>query len=155
MPDIVCKIIEVSLFSFVNKEPLYLMLRRSKSEKLYPDAWQIVTGTIEHGETALQASLREIKEETGYTPVKFWIVPYMNTFYSVPQDTVHHTVIFAGQVPPNTNPVLSAEHYQFGWFTVEKAKQMCVWPGQRKAIDIIHEYIVRGTPTAELSEITL
>jgi 8-oxo-dGTP pyrophosphatase MutT (NUDIX family) len=155
MPNIVCNIIEVCIFSFDNKEPLYLMLRRSKTEKVYPDVWQIVTGSIEKGETALQGALRELKEETGYFPQKFWIVPHINTFYSVKNDTVNHTVIFAAQVPPKTNPILSDEHYQFGWYPKEIAKSMCVWPGQIEALDIVHEFIVGGKPAAILSEIPL
>lgn len=131
------------------------MLRRSKLETLYPDSWQIVTGSIEKRETALHASLRELKEETGYIPQKYWIVPHVNTFFSVRNDTLHHTVIFAAQVPPQTNPVLSDEHYQFGWYTIDKAKAMCVWPGQATALQIVHEFIVSGKKTGALSEIAL
>ncbi|MFA6541072.1 MAG: NUDIX pyrophosphatase [Bacteroidota bacterium] len=155
MPNIVCNIAEVCIFSFENKEPVYLMLRRSKSETLYPDAWQIVTGTIEQGETALNGALRELREETGYIPQRMWIVPHVNTFFSVKNDTLNHTVIFAVQVPPKTNPVLSDEHYEFGWHPVEKAKAMCVWPGQITALQIVHEYIVQGKKAAEFSEIPL
>lgn len=155
MPNIVCSIIEVCIFTFDNKEPRYLMLRRAKDEPMYPDAWQIVTGSIEQGETALQGALREMKEETGYGPQRFWIVPHMNTFYSVRQDVVHHTVVFAAQVPPKTDPVLSAEHYQFGWYTVDQAKAMCVWPGQITALQIVHDFIVGGRKTAAFSEIPL
>lgn len=155
MPKIVCNIVEVCVFSFDNKEPMYLMLRRSKSENLYPDAWQIVTGSIEEGETALYCALRELKEETGYEPKKFWIVPHVNTFYSVKQDTLNHTVIFAAQVAPGTEPLLSNEHHQFGWYTIDKAKELCVWPGQMKALDVVHEFIVRGQKAAEFSEIIL
>ena len=155
MPNVVCTIIEVCIFSFENKEPLYLMLRRSKTENINPDAWQIVTGSIEKGETAVQGALRELKEETGYTPQRFWIVPFVNTFYAVRTDTLNHTVIFAAQVAQNTNPVLSDEHYQFGWYPIEKAKKMCVWPGQTKALQIVHEYIVSGKKAAEFSEIIL
>jgi len=155
MPHIVCNITEVCVFSFENKEPLYLMLRRSKSENLYPDAWQIVTGSIEAGETALQASLRELKEETGYTPTKYWIVPHVNTFFSVKHDVLHHTVIFAAQVPPKTNPALSDEHSRFGWYPFEKAKEMLVWPGQIRAVEIVNEFIVGGKKAAEFSEIIL
>ena len=155
MPNVVCTIIEVCIFSFENKEPLYLMLRRSTTENIYPDAWQIVTGSIEKGETAVQGALREVKEETGYTPERFWIVPFVNTFYAVRNDTLNHTVIFAAQVPHTTNPVLSDEHYQFGWYPVEKAKKMCVWPGQTKALQIVHDYIVSGKKAAEFSEIIL
>lgn len=155
MPAIVCSIIEVCIFSFENKEPRYLMLRRSKEEKLYPDAWQIVTGSIEAGETALQGAIRELEEETGFTPLKFWVVPHVNTFYTVRTDTVHHTVIFAAQVPPRTDPVLSEEHYQFGWYTIDAAKAMCVWPGQMIILQMVHDHIVGGRKAAPLSEIPL
>ncbi len=155
MPNIVCNIIEACIFSFDNKQPLYLMLRRSKDEPAYPDAWQIVTGSIEKGETAVQGALREMKEETGYVPQKFWVVPHMNTFYAVRNDTVNHTVIFAAQVPPRTDPILSEEHYQFGWYTIEQAKALCVWPGQMQALQLIHDFIVSGKKTAEFSEIIL
>lgn len=155
MPNIVCTIIEVCIFSFENKEPRYLMLRRSLSEKLYPDSWQIVTGSIEHGESALQGALREIKEETGYIPQKFWIVPHVNTFFSVRHDTLNHTVVFTAQVPPNTDPILSEEHYQFGWYSIEQAKAMCVWPGQMTILQIVHDYIVSGKKAAAFSEIPL
>lgn len=155
MPIIVCNIIEVCIFRFDNKQPLYLMLRRSKEETAYPDAWQIVTGSIEQGETAVQGALRELKEETGYTPQKFWIIPHVNTFYSVRTDTLNHTVNFAVQVPPGTNPVLSEEHYQFGWYPIDQAKGMCVWPGQIQALQLVHDFIVSGKKTAEFSEIIL
>lgn len=155
MPIIVCNIIEVCIFRFDNKQPLYLMLRRSKEETAYPDAWQIVTGSIEQGETAVQGALRELKEETGYTPQKFWIIPHVNTFYSVRTDTLNHTVNFAVQVPPGTNPVLSEEHYQFGWYPIDQAKAMCVWPGQIQALQLVHDFIVSGKKTAEFSEIIL
>ena len=155
MANIICNIVEVCIFSFENKEPMYLMLRRSITENAYPDMWQIVTGSIEKGESAQQGALRELKEETGYTPQKFWIVPHVNTFFSVMHDTLNHTVVFAAQVPANTNPILSDEHYQFGWYTIEKAKAMCVWPGQMTALDIAHNFIVGGKKAAAFSEIAL
>lgn len=155
MPTILCNIIEVCVFSFDNKEPLYLMLRRSVTEPLYPDSWQIVTGSIEEGETALRGALRELNEETGLTPKRMWIVPHVNTFFSVRHDAVNHTVIFAVQTDPGDTVRLSDEHYQFGWYTIDQAKARCVWPGQKQALDIVHEYIVGGKKASELSEIPL
>lgn len=155
MPRIECNIVEVCIFSFDNKEPLYLMLRRSINETLYPDAWQIVTGTLEQNEKALDGALRELKEETGFKPQKMWIVPHVNTFFSVRHDTLNHTVIFAVQVPPKMDPILSHEHYQYAWVPLEKAKTLCVWPGQIQALDIVHQFIVSGRKAAEFSEIEL
>ncbi|KAB2924299.1 MAG: NUDIX pyrophosphatase [Bacteroidetes bacterium] len=155
MPSIVCQIIETCIFSFENARPSYLMLRRSKNETLYPDQWQIVTGSIETGETAVNAALREVREETGYTPQRMWVVPHVNTFFSARQDVMHHTAVFAMQVPAGSDPVLSEEHDEFGWFTLEEAKKLCVWPGQSAALDIVHTYIVSGARAAAFSMIPL
>jgi dATP pyrophosphohydrolase len=155
MATIQSSIVEVCVFSVVNSVPHYLMLRRSQSEPVYPDIWQFVSGSIERGETALAASLRELKEETGFVPVRFWNVPYMNTFLDAAKDIVHISAVFAAQVPPNSQPFLSKEHYQFEWCGYERAQQLLVWPGQVRAIQIIHDYIVQGKQAAALTEIQL
>ncbi len=155
MPVIQSSIVEVCAFSFVKNAPHYLMLRRSQSENVYPDIWQIVSGSIEEGETALGASLRELKEETGFTPLRYWNVPYMNTFLDAAKDIVHISAVFAAQVSPDAQPRLSEEHYQFEWCGIERATQLLVWPGQVRAIHIIHEYIVQGKQAAALTEIYL
>ena len=74
MPSFKSNIIEVCIFSIVKKSTKYLLLRRSKSEKIYPDTWQIISGRIEKNETALQASLREMIEETSLRPKNFGFV---------------------------------------------------------------------------------
>ncbi|MFA6540304.1 MAG: NUDIX pyrophosphatase [Bacteroidota bacterium] len=152
MPNISCTIVEISIFSFENTEAKYLLLRRSHDEPVYPNTWQIVTGSMETGETAVQAALREVAEETGYDPQKIWVVPHVNTFYSAKHDTVHHTVVFAMQVPPRTNPLLSHEHSAYEWCSFERAKKMLVWPGQVRALEVVHEYIVQGKEGGTLSE---
>lgn len=40
--------------------------RRAADRRLFPDAWDIVGGHLEPGETALEALRREIHEETGW-----------------------------------------------------------------------------------------
>lgn len=155
MPMIRSNIVEVCVFSLENKTPRYLMLKRSKSETLYPDIWQMVSGSIEKGETALAASLRELKEETGFTPLRFWNVPYMNTFLDAGNDIVHISAVFAAEMPRASQPVLSEEHYQFEWCSSKRAQKLLVWPGQVRAIQIVDEYIVSGKQAAALTEIKL
>lgn len=81
MATIVCRIIEVCVFRFINDRAEYLVLKRSPTEKMYPGLWQFVSGSIEDREKAVDAALRELKEETGMSPKRFWVVPHTNTFY--------------------------------------------------------------------------
>src|SRR5207253_4895376 len=48
-----------------------LTLRRSVNGRC-PGSWETVHGTIEPGETPVQASLRELREETGLTPQRLY-----------------------------------------------------------------------------------
>ena len=153
MATVECNIVEVCIFRFTDAEPEYLLLRRSKTDKIYPDTWQMVSGSIETNETLMKASLRELKEETGLTPERYWVVPHMNTFLNPRRDVVHISGVFAAQVPPGSMPQLSKEHYQFEWCTLERARGFLVWPGQITALSIVHDYIVRGKLAASLTEV--
>ena len=129
---------------------MYLLLRRSDNEKIYPGIWQFVTGSIEKGEKASDAALRELAEETGMKPKAFWVVPYINPFYDPGWDSVNLMPVFAAEVDGNKKPVLSVEHEEFEWLPYEKALERLVWPGQKEGMRIVQEYIVKGTQAAAL-----
>lgn len=50
-----------------NSEGRYLMSRRRKTKRLYPDTWECTGGCAVKGETALEAAVREVREELGIT----------------------------------------------------------------------------------------
>ena len=153
MATIECSIIEVCIFCFDGTVPRYLLLRRSKTDGIYPDTWQIVSGSIEGNETTLQASLRELHEETGFVPDRLWVVPHMNTFLNARRDIVHLSAVYAAQVSAGSLPTLSKEHYHYEWCTLERAKQLLVWPGQVQVVHLTQEYIVEGKLASLLTEI--
>ncbi|MBM2841112.1 MAG: dATP pyrophosphohydrolase [Bacteroidetes bacterium] len=155
MAIIVCRIIEVCVFRFVNNRSEYLMLRRSPGEKIYPNLWQFVSGSLHDGEKATDAALRELKEETGLTPKRFWVVPHANTFYDHSYDAVNVSPLFAAQVDPDDEPRLSAEHSAFEWLRLDDARRRLVWPGQRAGLEIVEKYIVGGEEAGKLTEIPL
>jgi dihydroneopterin triphosphate diphosphatase len=153
MPNLVCRIVEVCVFRFQRYGPEYLLLRRAHDEVLYPDSWQIASGGIEEGETAVATALRELQEETGLAPQRMWVVPHVNVFYDPRNDVIQHSPVFAVETPPDAEPRLSNEHQAYEWCSVERAKKLLVWPGQVTALGITDEYIVKGRSAAPLAEI--
>lgn len=145
LPPIASNSIEVCVFSFVHDQPLYLLLRRAKEETLYPDLWQMISGSIEEGESASDAALRELREETGFTPTRFWVAPHVSMFYDAIGNVTNLSPLFAAQVAAGSAPKLSSEHQAYGWYSFDDAWRKLVWPGQKEGIRIVHEYIVKGT----------
>jgi dATP pyrophosphohydrolase len=144
MPTLVSQIVEVVVFRFVGDRPEYLLLRRAREEKVYPGMWQIVTGKIREGETAVRAARREVLEETRISPLRFWVLPHTGTFYDPGKDAMHVSPFFVAQVPDDVEPMLSAEHAEYRWLSVTEAMRLLVWPGQREGVMVAHEYILGG-----------
>jgi len=145
--------VEVCIFKIEGGHPKYLLLKRSKHEKIYPELWQFVTGSIEGNEKAVDAAYRELEEETGLKPKAFWVVPYVNSFYDPGWDSLNFMPVFAAELHSDAAPRLSAEHDEFGWYSYDKAFQMLVWPGQREGLRIVHDYIVKGEKVATLKRL--
>jgi dATP pyrophosphohydrolase len=154
MAGIVCRIIEVCVFKLDGGIPKYLLLKRSNNDKIYPGIWQWVTGTIREGESALIAAVREMTEETGMKPNRLWVVPHINSFYVVADDAVHLSPFFAAEISSSGPPRLSSEHQAFDWCSFEHARQMLVWPGQRRGLEIVHGYITGEEEAARLTQIS-
>lgn len=153
MPHIVSRIVQVFPFRFNNDTMEYLLLRRSPNDPLYPGVWQIVTGTLHEGEHAVAGAKRELMEETGVAPLHFWILPQVSSFYDAASDELQFSPLFACQFPGDADPILSAEHTAYVWCPRSAAIPLLVWPGQRQALQIVHEFIVSGEPADRLSEL--
>ncbi|PJA97228.1 MAG: NUDIX pyrophosphatase, partial [Ignavibacteriales bacterium CG_4_9_14_3_um_filter_34_10] len=80
-------LVEAHIVKIVDSKLEFLLLKRAESES-YPGIWQMVTGSIDNNETAVETALREIHEETSLTPDKFWVVPNVNSFYSAEDDEI-------------------------------------------------------------------
>lgn len=155
MPAIVSDIVEVCVFRRETDGPRYLVLRRAGLETLYPGIWQLVSGTLDGGETALRGGLREFHEETGLKAVNFWVVPFVNSFYVAKDDSVHLTSFFAAEVPAAQEPTLSNEHDAYRWCDLAAAETLLVWPGQKNGLHVVHDSIVSGGDVAGLTSVQL
>jgi dATP pyrophosphohydrolase len=155
MPLITCTIVDVCVFRFVGDHPEYLLLKRAAKEKIYPGIWQMVSGTIDESERATDTAMRELREETGLTPLRFWVVPHVNVFYDHDYDAVNLSPMFAAQVSAGVDPVLSTEHIEYAWLTHDDARSRLVWPVQRAGLDVVQRHVLTGEQSGILTMISL
>lgn len=153
MPAVRSELIEVYVFRQRNQCREYLLLKRSAEETLYPNLWQIVTGTLQENEQALAGALRELQEETQLRALRVWNVPIVNSFYDARNDVVQMVPLFAVEVQSLEEPVLSAEHQQYQWLNYDEAMKLLAWPTQRWGLKVIDEFIGTHEDASILSEI--
>ncbi|MCL5034756.1 MAG: NUDIX pyrophosphatase [Bacteroidetes bacterium] len=152
MPEISFKIVEVVVFRR-SSPPEFLVLHRSDHDQIYPGLWQIVSGGIEQGEKAYEAALREIEEEIGMKPRRIFNTPLTNTFYFYTNDSVNISPVFAAEIEPDAEVRLSAEHKGFRWLKKEDAISLLVWPGQKRAIETVCDFILDENPARGFMEL--
>jgi 8-oxo-dGTP pyrophosphatase MutT (NUDIX family) len=153
MPQIRSELVEVYIFRRQHRKREYLLLQRAANETLYPNLWQIVTGTLNKGEKALAGALRELKEETQLPYSKVWNIPIVNSFYNERNDCVELAPLFAVEIPDGNEPVLSQEHQLFQWLEYEEASRLLAWPNQRWALKVVDEFIGTQEIASQISEL--
>lgn len=153
MAEVASNVVEVSVFRFRNDQPEFLLLRRAPFDALYPGIWQIITGSLRERETALRGAGREVLEEIGVAPLRFWVVPHVSSFYDAGRDRISLIPHFAAQLSPEAEVVLSHEHDLYAWVDFPEARKRVVWPAQRQALEIVYREILGGEPAAGLVEV--
>ena len=120
-----------------------LALRRGPHGR-NPGSWETVHGTIEPGETPVQASLRELREETGLVPAKFYNLSRTEAFYQHKSDELAMIPVFAAFVAPGASVQLSREHDRAEWLAARDAVARFAWPRERRAVDDILSIVGGG-----------
>lgn len=146
--------VEAHIFRENRNELEFLLLKRSEKE-IYPCVWQMVTGSIKPGEKAYATALREIKEEADLNPVKMWVVPYVNSFYSRRRDHICLVPVFAAQVDSNAIVKVSHEHSEYKWVRLDEALKLLAWQGQRNSVKTIFDYFTSEMSYLNFEEIDL
>ena len=107
-------------------------------------SWETIHGTIEPGETPVQASLRELREETGLAPEKFYNLSRTEAFYQHRTDQMALIPVFVAFVVPAATVQLSGEHDRAEWLSVADAARRFAWPRERRALDDILSIVGGG-----------
>lgn len=107
----------------------------------------MVSGGIHEGETAVEAALREIAEETGVVPDRFYIGDAVEQFYYYPMDKIVFCPVFVAFINKKKEIILSpTEHDAYEWVTFEKAQERLLFAEQRRVLGHIHENFVLRDP---------
>ena len=102
----------------------------------------------------MEAAAREVREETGLRPIRWWALEHMAMFYEVARDHVGVVPMFAAEVAW-TDPVqLSHEHDRYAFLPMAKAWEQVLWASQRRALEAIGEEVLSGSPGGAAREIT-
>ncbi len=141
------------VYRWVGNEVLYLLLKRAKT-KIYEHLWQGIAGKIEAGETAPEAAIRELKEETGLHPVKMFVADHVSRFYEVYGDRINLVPVFGIKVD-SEQVTLSSEHSAHSWVTLDEAIDTLIWKGQKSGIQTVHEMIMKNDDRMRWSEVEL
>ncbi len=153
MPTVVSSAIEVHLFRRHGRKVEYLLVRRA-GERTLSGVWQPVTGGIEPGETAWKAAAREVLEETGLRPLRWWALEHINVFYKPDRDFVMALPLFAAEVSWADTVVLSPEHDRYAFVSPAEAKRRVLWASQRRAMEAIREEVLAAPAGPHPREIT-
>ncbi len=140
MPNMIIRVIDAYVYIPTKNGLLFLLLKRAKT-KMYEHIWQGVAGKIEKGEKSWETAKRELQEETGLKPNKMFIVDHVSKFYEQKDDRINLVPVFGIEV--NTREVvLSDEHSEYKWVTINEALDLLVWTGQKQAIKIVNDMIL-------------
>ena len=151
MPKVVIRVIDAYVFSRKNKEIRFLLLKRAKT-KIYEHLWQGVAGKIEAGETSWEAAIRELKEETGFEPVRIFVADHVSKFYEAHGDRVNLVPVFGIEVD-DEEVILSDEHCEFQWVDFDTAYETLIWAGQKDGIAAIFNMLNSDDDRIKWSEI--
>lgn len=113
----------------------FLQLRRRQQP--LAGTWQTVRGSIESGETAAAAALRELREETASRPAEFYRLGSVETFYDLDSDAVWHSAAFFALLAADAGVTLNDEHDAVRWVDETELDRHFMWPSERPLLEEI------------------
>ena len=148
--NILCNSISLVVVRLRGGAAEYLLLRRATD--YLRDQWCQVAGAAEEGETAWEAAVRELKEETGLDPLSLYSADRFEQFYRPDWDALILAPLFVAFVSPDAEVQLNREHSEFSWCSAGEALELLPFFSQRANIEHVRAEFIERRPN-ELSRI--
>lgn len=105
--------------------------------------WDFAKGGIEKGETEEDTCVREVREESGLSRLKF--VPgfrlMIQYYYRRGGETVHKSVVFFLARSNEVDVRVSDEHQGFAWFRYEDAVRMATYDNSKRVLKAANRFL--------------
>lgn len=133
-------------YSIKKGKPEYILLKR----KLHWKGWEFAKGKIEKNEKKRDTAKRELREETGLSPVRGKIkrfnfsgkYNYNRIFPDRPGFKGQTFSLYAAQVKRGKVRISKKEHSGHKWVDFSRALKMVKFPNQKKSLKIVNSWIL-------------
>ena len=146
--------VEVYVFRRRGRRVEFLLLRRSAGRRTLPGVWQPITGKRNARERMLAAAIRELREETGLTPWRWWALETMTLYPDARADTLVALPLFAAEVDARQAVRLSHEHDAAAWLGSREAARRVLWESQRRGLEAVRREVLGSARLASALEVT-
>ncbi len=79
----------IGMYSEEIRDWKILLLKRADNLIVYPGIWQVITGTMEADEDAIDTAKREIFEETAIKAENLITIPYVTSFFNAKKNSIN------------------------------------------------------------------
>ncbi|TKA94067.1 NUDIX domain-containing protein [Cereibacter changlensis] len=142
-----CHAVSLVAVRVVNGKNEVLLLRRTRSLQ---GEWCQIAGAVETGETAWQAAIRELAEETGLVPITLYSGDVCEQFYEPHLDAISILPVFIATIDPTSSVQLNPEHSDYCWVSFSDADRMVPFAGQRKVLRHVEAEFMLRVPSHHL-----
>jgi 8-oxo-dGTP pyrophosphatase MutT (NUDIX family) len=147
MKEKIRRAVFIVTYAKTSKGVIYLLLKR----KLHWKGWEFPKGGVNFFETKKHAAKRELKEETGLSPIKFnsfkekGVYLYKKKLPDRLKYSGQNYKLYSAEVKFSKKIKLEKiEHSSFIWTDFKTAIKKLTWSNQKKCLRIVNEWIKKS-----------